>query len=240
MKKAAIPFFILLLLFSVSCKNKSSQSQQPVTESQKETNTKSSSEIDTKKSGPSDAQMKAYKPKNQKNIKIRGDEGYLRKHVLKDSENSFNVNDNIIKVVIPNSDEKMEIIDVFNVSNYENNNQYNAIVIHMSNGSDDYTKDEVTHKLEATLFISKINGLKKEKLQNGNLKVYVINEDVIDDEERSYFKKCALMEEKFSHLECDLRCGELYESEEKIGAECKNTVQTARPREQEGDIIIGG
>jgi hypothetical protein len=240
MKKLIMPFILLLLLFSISCKNKTSENKVSLSESQKEATTVSPNQDNKLDSKSSTQTSQSYKPDDQRNIKVEPGDRYERKHLLEESENSFNLKDEVINVVIPNSDEKMEIINVFNISNYKGDNDYNAIVIHINNDSDDTTDDKITHKLKASLKISKIIGLDMKKLKNGNLKVYIINEDIIDEEEIAYFKQCASMETKFSHLECDLRCGQLYESEEKMGASCNNTVNNTRPREQEGDIIVGG
>ena len=242
MKKLIIPVLLIALAFSQSCKDKNTSAEEnstdqevaptPVDESQKQ-------EVDS-----TTVIINNYKPRKQSNVPIEDTDNYRRKHILKDGksgENYFKIEDDLIRVVIPNSDEKMKIKEVFNVSDYSGNKDYNAIVINIWNGKTSRTKATVTHKIKADLKISKIQGLSKEKLKNGNLKVYILNEDIVDDEEKENLKKCASKEKDYGYMECDLRCGVLFESEDDAWGNCDGQINPQfQPREQEGDIITGG
>lgn len=183
---------------------------------------------------PDDLMPIAYIPKNQVNKPLEEGDSYNTKHLLKDDENNFKLANDNIHVVIPNSDEKMEILDVFNVSNYSDSKKLNAIVIHISNGTDEETNETVTHKLIADIKISKINGLSQDHLTDKSLKVFIINEEEIDINEKNSFKKCAQQESDYSHKECNLITSKLYEKDD------KKSLAITKPREQEGDIITGG
>lgn len=243
MKKLIIPVLLIALAFSQSCKDKNTSTEEnstnqevaptPADESQKQ-------EIDS-----TTIILNNYKPRVQDNVPIEDTDSYSRKHILidgKSGENYFKIEEDLIRVVIPNSDKDMKIMNVFNVSDYSNNKDYNAIVINIWNGKKARTANTVTHKLKADLKISKIQGLSKEKLKSGNLKVYILNEDIVDDKEKDNLKKCASTEQIYGYKECDLVCGILFESQtDPNGVNCKEkNANLIQPREQEGDIITGG
>lgn len=168
-----------------------------------------------------------YIPEFQKIEDVITNHNYIRKYKLDASENYFKLTDDNIRIVIPIPDEKMKILDVFNVTDSSKQKKINAIVVHLSNGSTEETDNTITHTLTSDLKISKIKGLSKEHLKDGKLKVYIINEDVLDEGERKMFMKCASQETDYSEKFCDLDTGELND-------------EGIRPREQEGDIITGG
>ncbi len=168
-----------------------------------------------------------YTPENQQFDRVPDDNNYKRKYKLDASENYFKLTDDNIRIVIPIPDEKMKIIDVFNVTDSSKQKKINAIVVHLSNGSNKETDDTITHTLTSNLKISKIKGLSKEHLKDGKLKVYIINEDVLDEGERKMFIKCSSQETDYSEKTCNLDTGEL-------------EGEGLRPNEQEGDIITGG
>ena len=228
MKKNSTLLILSLCLTILSCKGdkKTDSISEPKTEEKEKSD-------DSSISDPSnDMKSFAYVPTNQVNKPLEDGDSYEKKHVLKESENNFKITSDNIHVVIPNSDENMKILDVFNISDYNNKRNYNAIVIHLSNGLITSTSNIVSHKLIADLKISKITGFSKKYLKDGNLKVYIINEDVIDASEKSAFIECAKKETAYSHNKCTLP--------QEIMALDANGNPVFKPREQEGDIITGG
>jgi hypothetical protein len=222
MKKIPLLLFLVIAFTMLCCKG-----------DKKETITSNTDIEESKKPEESkEIEILSYVPKVQENIPIEENDNYPKKHVLKDSENYFKISDDNIHVVIPNSDEAMKIIDVFNVSDYNTTRNYNAIVIHMSNGSTNVTAEAVTHKVISNLKISKIKGLSKKNLEDGNLKVFIINEDIIDSNEKAAFKDCVKKETAYSHNKCKL-------PEEIMALDDKGD-PIFKPREQEGDIITSG
>lgn len=168
-----------------------------------------------------------YVPKHQKTERVDDYSRYPKKYKLHPDENNYKIDDDNIRVTIPVSDGKMKIMNVFNVSDYSNNKKFNAIVIHLSNGSNSGTSDTVTHKIISDLKISKITSLSASHLKEGKLKVYLINEDFLDADEINAFIKCASQEIGYTENTCDLNTG-------------KPQKTIILPREQEGDIITGG
>jgi hypothetical protein len=219
MKQNAILFFLSLSLSSLSCKSDIKEVE------------KLEVQTETKENPKVSGQKEFYVPLTQENIKLVSGDSYKVKYLLKASENYFNLKGNNIHIVIPNSGENMRIQEVFNVSDYSLKKKFNAIVVNITNGSVAPTKDTVTHKLIADLELSKIRGLSIDHMKDGNLKVFIINEDILDDNERMSFVKCTTQETGYSHKECNLDTAVLYE---------KDDLKPFRPREQEGDIITGG
>lgn len=224
MRKISFTLFLLTSLALFCCK------ENPKEEKNSENSMHPEESVNEKKEESIDALT--YMPSYQENKPIEQGDKYPKKHVLNENENYFKIDDDIIHVVIPNSDSDMRIKNVFNVSDYNQKRNLNAIVIHISNGGTLDTNDTVTHKLISDLKISEIDGLSNQHLKDKQLKVYVINEDIIDEREKTTFTNCAKQELGYSHLECNLLTGKLYE-QDKIKP-------LTKPREQEGDIIVGG
>lgn len=222
MKKLRSVLYLFLTLILFCCKNE---------EKKESTNSEIKSEKKQVIQSSKEDILDTYVPVIQNNILLEPGDSYSSKHLLKDSENNFDLTDNNIRVVIPNSRSKMKILDVFNISNYNTTPNLNAIVIHISDSTSDITNDTVTHKLIADIKISKINGLSTDHLRDGKLKVFIINEDILDNKEKAAFAICAKQEIQYSHLECNLDNGQLYEKDVQV---------PFKPREQEGDIITGG
>lgn len=216
MKKSISIFVIAGILIVFGCTEKKDGNKN------QEKNSSTTTKEDKKQ------QDSIYVPDAQKTEKINNNDRYNKKYKLKPAENNFNIANDNISVVIPVTDANMKIVEVFNVSDYTGQQKLNAIVIHLSNGSNVPTSDTITHKITSDLEISKIAGLSKTHLKDGKLKVYIINEDVLDEKERSAFITCASNETDYSEKTCDLETGEPQKGE------------GFRPREQEGDIITGG
>lgn len=217
---------LLLVFIFISCK------------SDKKTETPQETTIKENVATPDrQEETNTYKPIQKLNA-VNNSSNYT-KHLLVDTENYYTVSEDKIHVEIPISDKEVEIIDVFNVSDYnQNGHNYNAIVLHLTNNKSTRTGNKVTHKIISDLKISKIKGLDKKMLSDKNheLKVYIINEDILDSDEKKAFIECVKDEADYtSHKECDLDKSILYESNPK-----ENKEDFIRPREQEGDIIIGG
>lgn len=213
----------MFVLFCVStilltgCKEEASSSK----------NEKISLDTEVKVLKSSEKSRLLYKPQLQKTERVNDPSRYPKKYKLHPDENNFNIGEDNISVVIPVSDSKMTIKNVFNVSDYSNNKTFNAIVIHLSNGLSTVTPDSVSHKIISDLKISKISGLSANYLKEGKLKVYIINEDILDEDEKNAFIKCASQETDYSDLSCNIDTGDL-------------EGESIRPKEQEGDIITGG
>lgn len=219
MKKSILLVHLFCLLLLVGCDFKKKKEDAKPSPSTTETPEKSADKISL-----------SYMPGIQKNIKINSSDNYQKKYVLREDENRFNIQDNLIRVVIPNADPNMKIVEVFNVSKYNDGLPLiNAIVIHLSNGLETPTSETVTHKILADLEISKISGLSKKNLEDGKLKVYIINDKELDSAEKAAFLECARQETDYSHKKCNLDTGSL-----------ETLKEVLMPRVQEGDIITGG
>lgn len=169
---------------------------------------------------------KGYTPDNQSIEEVSS--GDFVKYTFQQTETSFNVSQNRIELAIYVPDEKMRIKNAFNVSHYSDTKKFNAIVLHLSNGSELTTGDEVNHVLRSELEISKIKGLSEEYLQqDGKLKVYLINSVSLSEEEKNAFVNCASQEVDYSTVACDPVDGGILD-------------KAFRPKEIKGDIIMGG
>ncbi len=224
MRKISFALFLLTSLTLFCCKDNPKEEKNSENSMRPEESTNLAEE--------EGVNLLTYVPAYQENKPIEQGDNYPKKHVLSENENYFKIDNDIIHVVIPNSDSDMKIKNVFNVSDYNQKRNLNAIVIHISNGRTLDTKDTVTHKLISDLKISEIDGLSNQHLKDKQLKVFVINEDFIDEGEKTTFTNCAKQELDYSHMECNLITGRLYEKD--------NIKPLTKPREQEGDIIIGG
>ena len=215
--------YLFLTLVLICCKNEEkneSTNSEIKSEKKEKANSVQENKLDT-----SSVQIK------QNNIVLETGDSYSIKYVLKETENNFDLSKDNIHVVIPNSSSNMKILDVFNVSDYNANRNLNAIVIHISDLTSSTTNNTVTHKLIADIKIPSIADLSKDHLKDGNLKVFIINEDKLDKNEKAALEKCVTQETQYSHMECGLDSGILYEKDVQV---------PFRPREQEGDIITGG
>jgi len=224
MRKISFTLFLLTSLTLFYCKDNPKEEKNSENSMRPEESTNQAKE--------EGVNILTYIPTYQENKPIEEGDNYPKKHVLNENENYFKIDDDKIHVVIPNSDSDMRIKNVFNVSDYNQNRNLNAIVIHISNGETPDTNDTVTHKLVSDLKISEIDGLSNQHLKDKQLKVFVINEDIIDEGEKTTFKNCAKQELDYSHMECNLITGKLYEKDQ--------IAPITKPREQEGDIITGG
>ena len=225
--------YLFLTLVLICCKNEEkneSTNSEIKSEKKEKANSVQENKLDT-----SSVQIK------QNNIVLETGDSYSIKYVLKETENNFDLSKDNIHVVIPNSSSNMKILDVFNVSDYNANRNLNAIVIHISDLTSSTTNNTVTHKLIADIKIPSIAGLSKDHLKDGNLKVFILNEDVLDSIEKKVFMNCVKQEIGYSHKECNLFTGLLYEKDDDfINQKDDDEPILPRPREQEGDIITGG
>ena len=225
--------YLFLTLVLICCKNEEkneSTNSEIKSEKKEKANSVQENKLDT-----SSVQIK------QNNIVLETGDSYSIKYVLKETENNFDLSKDNIHVVIPNSSSNMKILDVFNVSDYNANRNLNAIVIHISDLTSSTTNNTVTHKLIADIKIPSIADLSKDHLKDGNLKVFILNEDVLDSIEKKVFMNCVKQEIGYSHKECNLFTGLLYEKDDDfINQKDDDEPILPRPREQEGDIITGG